>query len=110
MPMLTLTALEEGSGLRIRTEVVEVPVWSLPLPGGERLELVVVPEGPAQLGSPPTEHDRQVVMDFYAAHLDGCLAVGLLGCRGGRCRRLDSVLLRPLGLSHPHVGSGKMPP
>ena len=30
--MLTLTALEEGDGLRIRTEVVEVPVWKLPLP------------------------------------------------------------------------------
>ena len=38
VPMLTLTALEEGSGLRIRTEVVEVPVWKLPLPGGEQLE------------------------------------------------------------------------
>jgi formylglycine-generating enzyme required for sulfatase activity len=72
VPMLTLTALEEGSGLRIRTEVVEVPVWTLPLPGGERLELVVVPAGPAQLGSPATEHDRQEVMDWYAANRDGC--------------------------------------
>jgi formylglycine-generating enzyme required for sulfatase activity len=72
VPMLTLTALEEGSGLRIRTEVVEVPVWTLPLPGGERLELVVVPAGPAQLGSPPTEQDRQAVMDWFAANLDGC--------------------------------------
>jgi formylglycine-generating enzyme required for sulfatase activity len=70
--MLTLTALEEGSGLRIRTEVVEVPVWTLPLPGGERLELVVVPAGPAQLGSPATEHDRQAVMDWFAANRDGC--------------------------------------
>jgi formylglycine-generating enzyme required for sulfatase activity len=72
VPMLTLTALEEESGLRIRTEVVEVPVWRLPLPGGERLELVVVPAGPAQLGSLPTEQDRKAVMDFYAAHLVGC--------------------------------------
>jgi formylglycine-generating enzyme required for sulfatase activity len=70
--MLTLTALEEGSGLRIRTEVVEVPVWTLPLPGGERLELVVVPGGEMQLGSPPTEHDRQSVMDWFAANRDGC--------------------------------------
>ena len=75
VPMLTLTALEEGSGLRIRTEVVEVPVWRLPLPGGERLELVVVPAGPAQLGSPATEHDRQAVMDFYTTNLDGCKGV-----------------------------------
>ena len=75
VPMLTLTALEEGSGLRIRTEVVEVPVWSLPLPGGERLELVVVPAGQAQLGSPPTEHHRQAVMDFFAANRDGCKGI-----------------------------------
>jgi formylglycine-generating enzyme required for sulfatase activity len=72
VPMLTLTALEEGSGLRIRTEVVEVPVWTLPLPGGERLELVVVPEGEAQLGSPPTEHARQEVLDWFAFNRDGC--------------------------------------
>ena len=43
VPMLTLTALEEGEGLHTRTEVVEVPVWRLPLPGGEQLERVVVP-------------------------------------------------------------------
>jgi len=75
VPMLTLTALEEGGGLRIRTEVVEVPVWTLPLPGGEQLELVVVPAGPAQLGSPATEHDRQTVMDYSATNRDGCKGV-----------------------------------
>ena len=72
VPMLTLMALEEGSGLRIRTEVVEVPVWQLPLPGGEQLEVVVVPAGAAQLGSPATEHDRQAVMDWFAGNRDGC--------------------------------------
>jgi formylglycine-generating enzyme required for sulfatase activity len=72
VPMLTLTALEEGEGLRIRTEVMVVPVWQLPLPGGEHLELVVVPAGPAQLGSPATEHDREAVMDWFAANRDGC--------------------------------------
>ncbi len=72
VPMLTLTALEEGDGLRIRTDVVAVSVWQLPLPGGEQLELVMVPAGPAQLGSPRTEHDRQAVMDWFAANRDGC--------------------------------------
>jgi formylglycine-generating enzyme required for sulfatase activity/energy-coupling factor transporter ATP-binding protein EcfA2 len=72
VPMLTLTAMEEGGGLRIRTEVVAVPVWRLPLPSGEQLELVVVPAGKAQLGSPATEHDRQTVMDWFAANRDGC--------------------------------------
>lgn len=70
--MLTLTALEEGDGLRIRTEVVDVPVWRLPLPSGEQLELVVVPAGAAQLGSPATEHDRSAVMKWFAANRDGC--------------------------------------
>jgi formylglycine-generating enzyme required for sulfatase activity len=70
--MLTLTALEECSGLRIVTEVVERPVWKLPLPGGEQLELVMVPSGEAQLGSPGSEHDRQEVMDWFAANRDGC--------------------------------------
>ncbi len=72
VPMLTLTALEEGSGLRIRTEVEAVPVWQLPLPGGVQLELVVVPAGAAQLGSPATEYSRQAVMDWFAVNRDGC--------------------------------------
>jgi formylglycine-generating enzyme required for sulfatase activity len=72
LPMLTLTALDEGSGLRIVTEVVKVPVWKLPLPGSEQLELVVVPAGAALLGSPPTERDRQAVVGWYAGNRDGC--------------------------------------
>jgi formylglycine-generating enzyme required for sulfatase activity len=81
VPMLTLTALEEGSGLRIRTEVVEVPVWQLPLPGGEQLELVMVPAGPAQLGSPSSEHDRQAVLNWFAANRDGCKGVDVEALR-----------------------------
>jgi len=72
VPMLTLTALEEGSGLRIHTEVVVVPVWQLPLPGGEQLEMVMVSGGATLLGSLATEHDRQAVMDWFAANRDGC--------------------------------------
>ena len=60
VPMLSLTALEQGSGLRIRTEVVEVPVWQLPLPGGEQLELVVVEGGEYWIGSPEEEVGRLV--------------------------------------------------
>jgi formylglycine-generating enzyme required for sulfatase activity len=81
VPMLTLTALEEGDGLRIRTEVVAVPVWQLPLPGGEQLELVMVPAGPAQLGSPAWEHDRQAVMDWFANNRDGCKGVDVEALR-----------------------------
>ncbi|MCS5692126.1 SUMF1/EgtB/PvdO family nonheme iron enzyme [Cyanobium sp. FGCU-6] len=73
VPMLTLTALQEGEGLRIRTEVVTPPVWRLPLPqwAGEapqQLELVVVLGGEAQIGSPETEEGR----DWYANQRDGC--------------------------------------
>ncbi|MEB3266278.1 MAG: SUMF1/EgtB/PvdO family nonheme iron enzyme [Cyanobacteriota bacterium] len=64
VPMLTLTALDEGNGLRIRTEVVEVPVWQLPLPGGERLELVMVPAGTYRIGSPAGEDGRTAYTQF----------------------------------------------
>ena len=64
VPMLTLTALDEGSGLRIRTEVVEVPLWQLPLPGVERLELVLVPAADYQIGSPDAEEGRTVYSQF----------------------------------------------
>ncbi|MFN9637033.1 MAG: TIR domain-containing protein, partial [Synechococcaceae cyanobacterium] len=60
VPMLTLTALQEGEGLRIRTEVVTPAVWRLPLPDGEQLELVVVEGGEQVIGSPETEAGRDV--------------------------------------------------
>jgi len=61
VPMLTLTALQEGEVLRIRTEVVTPAVWQLPLPDGEQLELVLVPGGEYEIGSPETEVGR----DWY---------------------------------------------
>ena len=69
VPMLTLTALQEGEGLRIRTEVVEVPVWKLPLPelpgaGPQQLELVLVPGGDHEIGSPENEAGRDVYTQF----------------------------------------------
>jgi formylglycine-generating enzyme required for sulfatase activity len=68
VPMLTLTALQEGEALRIRTELVTPAVWRLPLPGGEQLELVAVPGGEYGIGSPETEQGR----DWYANQRDGC--------------------------------------
>jgi len=65
--MLTLTALEKGAGLRIRTEVVEREVWKLPLPDGQQLELVVVPGGGYVIGSPEApiaEEGRGVYPQF----------------------------------------------
>ena len=63
VPMLTLEALEEG-GLRIRTAVEEVPVWRLPLPAGEQLELVLVPAGEYGIGSPEDEDGRDLYTQF----------------------------------------------
>jgi len=68
VPMLTLTALQEGEALRIYTEVVTPAVWKLPLPGGEQLELVVVKGGEYEIGSSETEESR----DWYANQRDGC--------------------------------------
>jgi len=73
VPMLTLTALQEGEGLRIRTQVVTLAVWRLPLPGGEQLELVLVPGGEARIGSPEKEEGR----DWYANQRDGCKGVNV---------------------------------
>jgi formylglycine-generating enzyme required for sulfatase activity len=64
VPMLTLTALQEGEALRIRTEVVTPAVWRLPLPGVEQLELVVVPGGVYGIGSPEAEEGRDLYPQF----------------------------------------------
>jgi formylglycine-generating enzyme required for sulfatase activity len=64
VPMLTLTALQKGEALRIRTEVVTPSVWRLPLPGGEQLELVVVKGGEQVIGSPEEEAGRDLYPQF----------------------------------------------
>jgi formylglycine-generating enzyme required for sulfatase activity len=65
VPMLTLTALQEGEALRIRTEVVTPAVWRLPVPewpgeASQQLELVVVPGGEYKIGSAEKEAGRDV--------------------------------------------------
>jgi formylglycine-generating enzyme required for sulfatase activity len=64
VPMLTLTALQEGEALRIRTEVVTPAVWRLPLPDGEQLELVVVEGRKCIIGSPKAEAGRDNYLQF----------------------------------------------
>jgi formylglycine-generating enzyme required for sulfatase activity len=64
VPMLSLTALQVGEALRIFTEVVTPAVWRLPLPGGEQLELVVVPGGEYTIGSAEQEAGRDVYTQF----------------------------------------------
>ncbi|MFN9645563.1 MAG: formylglycine-generating enzyme family protein, partial [Cyanobacteriota bacterium] len=91
VPMLTLTAIKEGKGLWIRTEVVMPEVWRLPLPevegaGLQQLELVVVPEGDNRIGSPETEVGR----DWYANQRDGCKGVNV---EAERAVRLESFAL-----------------
>jgi formylglycine-generating enzyme required for sulfatase activity len=87
VPMLTLTALQEGEALRIRTEVVTPAVWRLPLPGGEQLELVVVEGGEAGIGSPQTEVGRS----WYENHRDGCKGVNVEAERSVRLERFALV-------------------
>ena len=65
VPMLSLTALQEVEGLRLRSEVLEREVWKLPLPAGEQLELVVVQGGAYLIGSPQTEDGRDIYNALY---------------------------------------------
>ena len=67
VPMLTLSARNQADdeALEVRTELLEqVPVWRLPLPGDEQLEMVVVPGGEYEIGSPENEAGRDVYTQF----------------------------------------------
>ncbi|MEB3156359.1 MAG: formylglycine-generating enzyme family protein, partial [Cyanobacteriota bacterium] len=82
VPMLTLTALKDGEGLRIRTEVVMPEVWRLPLPewpgeAPQQLELVVVPGDDYTIGSPEDENCR----DLYPRFRQKCERVNVEALR-----------------------------
>ena len=67
--MRSLTALQEGEGLRIHTEVVTPAVWKLPLPdwpgeAPQQLELVEVPGGEYKIGSAEKEAGRDLYTQF----------------------------------------------
>ncbi|MFM9104484.1 MAG: formylglycine-generating enzyme family protein, partial [Cyanobium sp.] len=95
VPMLTLTALQEGEALRIRTEVVTPAVWRLPLPewpgeSPQQLELVVVPGGNTTIGSPKEEAGRDVYTQFRQK------------CEGVNVEAERQVTLKPYALvRHP---------
>ncbi len=91
VPMLTLRAEEECGGLRIRTEVVEVPVWQLPLPTGEPLELVLVSAGERTIGSPAGEDGR----DIYTQIRQKCEGVDVEVLRKVRLERF-ALLRHPI--------------
>jgi formylglycine-generating enzyme required for sulfatase activity len=55
VPMLTLTT-DAGA---VTTRVVKREVWQLPLPGGIPLEVVAIPEGTYEIGSPAGEEGRK---------------------------------------------------
>jgi formylglycine-generating enzyme required for sulfatase activity len=65
VPMLSLTALDGGDGLMMRTEVVKPVVWKLPLPAGEQLELVLVQGGDYRIGSPQSEEGREIYTHIF---------------------------------------------
>ena len=60
VPMLTVTALEEGCGLRICTDVVLIPVWKLPLPRDQYLELAMIPSRIYKIGRPARDHHDEL--------------------------------------------------
>jgi formylglycine-generating enzyme required for sulfatase activity len=85
VPMVTLT---HGHGA-ITTTIVKVKVWRLPLPEGQNLELVEIPGGTYQLGSPVSEAGH----DDYGAFPE---------CAGCDVEALRSVELAAFGMGrHP---------
>jgi formylglycine-generating enzyme required for sulfatase activity len=67
LPVLTLLSGPKG----LSTKVQPVPVWQLPLPDGEALELVRVPAGRYVLGSESGEEGR----DDYSVIFSECAGV-----------------------------------
>ena len=98
VPMLTLTALQEGEALRIRTEVVTPAVWKLPLPGGEQLELVVVEGRVYPIGSPKAEAGR----DEYPQFRQKCEGVNVEAQRTVNLKAF-ALVRHPLTLAQWHV-------
>ena len=94
VPMLTVVASRRGEKeLTVGAEVVnQVAVWKLPLPGGEQVELVVVPGGEYRLGSPETEEGR----NLYANQRDGCKGVNV---EAERTVRLEAFAMARVPIS-----------
>lgn len=90
VPMLTLRALNQtgAEALEVRTEALEeVPIWRLPLPQGQQLELVVVPGGEYVIGSPESEAGRDVYLRFRQR------------CEGVNVEALRTVRLEPYAMA-----------
>jgi formylglycine-generating enzyme required for sulfatase activity len=71
--------------------VVEVPVWQLPLPAGEQLELVLVPAGEYTIGSPKTEAGR----DLYSQVSQKCEGIDVEALRSVRLKQF-ALLRQPI--------------
>jgi len=72
IPILTLESYFEKSSLLVSIKSKNVEVWHLPLPpGGERLEVVLIPGGSYKIGSPEYERYRDEVYSsevFWSDH------------------------------------------
>jgi formylglycine-generating enzyme required for sulfatase activity len=69
VPMLSLRALDQPSGLFVRTHIEHVEVWKLPLPNDLFLEVVAIPAGTYIIGSPLQEFGRS---EAYKDFRTGC--------------------------------------
>ena len=58
VPMLHLSTTMDHSGLRVQSAVKQVPVWSIPLPNEQSLEVVRIPGGKYLIGSDDGEMER----------------------------------------------------
>ena len=93
LPMLCIAALNDEDGMSIRSEVVQVKTWSLPLPLGANLEIVSIPGGSYTIGSPSSE----IARDRYIGIADESCA--LMDIEAVRTVELESFYISRMPIS-----------
>jgi formylglycine-generating enzyme required for sulfatase activity len=55
VPMATIEGHLYQQSIVVHSDVISVPVWIIPLPNGEKIELVKIGDGEYRIGAPPNE-------------------------------------------------------
>jgi formylglycine-generating enzyme required for sulfatase activity len=74
VPMVTIEGHLRQQNIFVRSDVISVPVWIIPLPNGENIELVSVSEGTYRLG---TSQNEQAPNDYDPDTFFDCRGVDI---------------------------------